>query len=249
MKQTLLNSKLIDSLPDGTVRQVSVGMMWTAVVVEIDGSIQGGIAATLKNPGYEHSRLPLVSNPGELERFSTRDLAALIQSTSHTEASIGLAAINALLPRQPKLYSSIEAANWLVEHGSQKNVAMVGHFHFIERLQSQVKKLWVLELDPRPGDFPAQAAPEIIPQADIVAITATTLINHTCEGLLELCRPDAEVMLLGPSTPLSPVMFGNGVDVLAGTLVEDPFAVARVVTQGGTSSQYKKYTRQVLLQK
>ena len=109
MKQTLLNSKLIDGLPDGTVRQVSVGMIWTAVVVEINGSVQGGIAATLKNPEYEHSRLPLVSKPGELERFSTRDLAALIHSKSHTEASIGLAAINALLPRQPKQYSSIEA--------------------------------------------------------------------------------------------------------------------------------------------
>lgn len=39
---------------------------------------------------------------------------------------------------------------------------------------------------------------------------ASTLRNndhHTFAGLLALCRPDALVMVLGPSTPLSPVLF------------------------------------------
>jgi uncharacterized protein (DUF4213/DUF364 family) len=59
-------------------------------------------------------------------------------------------------------------------------------------------------LEPKEGDFPAEAAPEIIPQADIVAITAMTLVNKTFDGLMKLRRPNAEVVLIGPSTPLSP---------------------------------------------
>jgi hypothetical protein len=71
----------------------------------------------------------------------------------------------------------------------------------------------------------------------VVAITSTALINRTIEGLLALCRPDAYVLLLGPSTPLSPLMFEHGVDVLSGTLVDDVDSVLRLVGQGATFRQ------------
>lgn len=71
----------------------------------------------------------------------------------------------------------------------------------------------------------------------MVAITGTALINHTLEGLLSLCRPGALVMVLGPSTPLSPVLFRHGVSVLAGSLVVDPRAAWRCLGQGATFQQ------------
>ena len=82
------------------------------------------------------------------------------------------------------------------------------------------------------GDLPASAAAEFIPQADIVALTSMTLLNHTFDGLLALRRPDAQVMLLGPSTPLTPLLFDRGVDLLSGAIVEDIDAVLRGVSQG-----------------
>ena len=249
MNHTPLYDDLINSLPDGVIRQVSVGVLWTAVVAEVEGRLQGGLASTLQNPEYEHTRIPLVNNPGQLTHLPARDLAALVTSESHTEASIGMAAVNALLPRSSKRYLVREAFDWLIEQGAGRNVAMIGHFHFIEQLKQNVENLWVLELDPQPGDFPAQEAPRILPDADVVAITATTLINHTFDGIRNLCRPDARVMLLGPSTPLSPVLFDHGVDVLAGTLVEDPIRITDMAGQGGTSRQFKPFCRQVLLQK
>ena len=97
--------------------------------------------------------------------------------------------------------------------------------------------LWVLELNPVEGEYPAQAAPDLIPQADMVAMTASTLINHTMDGLLGLCRPDATVMILGPSTPLSPRLFSYGVNILAGTRVVDEAAVLRTVGQGASFQQ------------
>ena len=161
----------------------------------------------------------------------------LADSDSYTEVSIGLAAINALLPVNPSAWVELNAEEYLRRNAENKNVAMVGHFPFIERLRPGLKNLWVLELNPHPGDYPSEAAPEIIPQADVVAITATTLINHTFEGLLALCQPTAKVMLLGPSTPLSPVLFDRGVNLLCGTIVTDPQAAILGISQGSSSHQ------------
>ncbi|NIO72626.1 MAG: hypothetical protein GTN71_27310, partial [Anaerolineae bacterium] len=94
---------------------------------------------------------------------------------------------------------------------------VVGHFPFIPRVREAARQLWVLEKRPGEGDLPAEAASEVIPQADVVAITGTSLINHTFEELIGLCRPEAFVLVLGPTAPLSPVLFNYGVDVISGT--------------------------------
>jgi hypothetical protein len=93
---------------------------------------------------------------------------------------------------------------------------------------------WVLELRPRPGDLAAGRAAEVLPQADVVALTGTSLINHTFDDLVELCRPDAFVILLGGSVPLTPVLFDRGVDAVSGTRVVDVPAALQAVGQGAT---------------
>jgi hypothetical protein len=98
----------------------------------------------------------------------------------------------------------------------------------------------VLELRPGPGDLPASRASEVLPQADVVALTGTALINHTLDKLVSLCRPDAFVLLLGPSTPLTPMLFEAGVDAISGTRVHDPELVLRSVAQGATFRQIKR---------
>ena len=44
-------------------------------------------------------------------------------------------------------------------------------------------------------------------------------------------------MLLGPSTPLSPVLFEKGVDLLCGTIITDPTAAMLAISQGASSHQ------------
>jgi uncharacterized protein (DUF4213/DUF364 family) len=44
-------------------------------------------------------------------------------------------------------------------------------------------------------------------------------------------------MVLGPSTPLSPILFDHGVDIISGMQVVDEGAVLRTVGQGGTFRQ------------
>jgi uncharacterized protein len=116
-------------------------------------------------------------------------------------------------------------------------VALIGHFHFIPQLRQSAKNLWVIEQHPVEDEYPAEAAAELLPQADVVAITGSAFVNRTLDGLLSLCKPESTVMVLGPSTPLSPILFAHGVTILSGTRVVDEQAVIRTVSQGASFRQ------------
>jgi hypothetical protein len=187
-----------------------------------------------------------VRGAGHLHERSALELAELARSDSLLEASIGLAAINALLDVDQEACVELNAEQVILDQirsarsPDRSRVVVVGHFPFIPRVREAASQLWVLEKHPGQGDLPAEAASEVIPQADVVAITGTSLINHTFEELMGLCRPDAFVLVLGPTAPLSPVLFSYGVDVISGTLVTEPETVLRYVSQGASFRQIKR---------
>ncbi len=215
---------------DAPVRSVLVGAHWTVVC-----SHHCGMASTLMdNHAHGHSQ---VRGVGRLQTKTARELAEYARSDNPLEASIGVAAINSLLAVDESSAVEINAVEVLIEHGRGKNVVLVGHFPFIPKLRPAVGQLWVLEQRPAEGDYPADAAGDLIPQADVVAITSTALINHTLDGLLALCQPKALVMMLGPSTPLSPLFFNHGVNILSGSRIVDEAAVLRTIGQGANFQQ------------
>ena len=232
-----LSPPLVGGRKGGAVREVRIGAFWTAVVLE-DGRC--GLASALRDDSHHHHGQSPVREAGHLHQRSPMELAELASSDSLLEASIGLAAINALLDVDEDACLELNAEQVILEQGTGKDVVVVGHFPFIPRIREVVRHLWVLEKRPGQGDLPAEAAPDIIPQGDVVAITGTSLINHTFEELVELCRPEAFVLVLGPTTPLSPVLFDHGADVISGTLVTDPETVLRYISQGASFRQIKQ---------
>jgi uncharacterized protein len=237
---SILSDVLLQTLLPGEILAVQIGLSRTAVLVETDDGLRCGLAATLSNPEFEHATRPCVCKAGHLHEMNYLDLASLIESNSFTEVSVGLATVNALLPRDPVQWQDLKAEDYLAQHGANKNIVVVGHFPFVERLRTIAKNLWVLELRPRDGDLPAQAAPEVVPQADFVAITGTTLINGTFQGLLDLCRPGAKVILVGPSTPLCPALYDHGIEILSGTIVTDPRVALTGIGQGISLRQLRQ---------
>jgi hypothetical protein len=230
--------KLLDSLQgDAPVRQILVGAFWTAVVLDTDPP-RCGLASTLR--AETGGPWPPVVRAGLLMEKSGRELAQMLRSERILEASIGMAAANALLEAGIPALPELNADQIILEHGTGRNVAIVGHFPFIGRVREEAARCWVLELHPGPGDLPAHQAAEVLPQADVVALTGTSLVNHTFEELMDMCRPDAFVVMLGPSTPLSPVLFDAGLSALSGTVVDDLGQVLLSVGQGATFRQIKR---------
>jgi uncharacterized protein (DUF4213/DUF364 family) len=234
-----LTEDLLASACDGEVIEVHIGPHWTAVVAGVHGRRRCGLASTL-HASHEHSDVPDVAEAGQLTSYSGRRLASLLCSDSPLRRSIGGAALNALLPAVPDPHLAQNAGEVLASLGAGKAVALVGRFPFAARVREQVRELTVLELDPQPGEFPESAATEVIPRADIVAITGMTLLNHTLERLLALASPEALVLILGPTTPLSPVLYDYGADLLSGSMVTDIESVVRAVSEGATFRQVHK---------
>ncbi len=238
----IINELLAEVAPRAAIAQASaicIGAHWTVVEVLLTGKPCGGIASTLHggDDEHHHGKRPPVSGAGHLLAYSVSELAALAQSSSLLEASIGLATINALLEVDVNACIEVNAAEVIAARGAGKRVAIVGHFPFTPQIREAVGQLWVLELNPRPGDLHAELAPDILPQADVVALTGTSLINHTFDGLISLCRPDAFVIMLGGTTPLSRTLFAHGVSAVAGTRVIDSTAALRSVSQAATFKQ------------
>ena len=225
---------VLSQLPDTheQVQDVLVGIHWTTVF-----SRSVGLASSLTGSAQHGEEK--VRDVGSLHTKPVRELAEWARSDNLLEASIGMAAINSLLTVNESQAVEINAGDILAQRGRDKNIAVVGHFPFVRNLRTLAKQCWVLELRPAPGDLPAEAADEILPLADVIAITGTALINHTIDNLLKWCNPKAYVMVLGPSTPLTPVWYDFGVDVYSGTSVIDAEAVRRTVSQGAIFPQVK----------
>jgi uncharacterized protein (DUF4213/DUF364 family) len=227
---------LLATIRDDEIEEVVVGLHWTAVVANAGGKGSCGMTATLRRAPGQHV-IPNIPDAGELDKLSGLELANLVFSPHPTMVSIGMAAINALLPRQPERWYQQKAQNVIARLANGRRVVLIGHFPFVPRLRSQVDNLIVLELEPNEGDLPASEAPNVIPEADVVAITSMTLINNTLENLLGFCSPQAFVIILGPSTPMNEVLFNHGIDMLCGAEVKDNESVIRVISQGGNFHQ------------
>ena len=168
---------------------------------------------------------------------SAREVAELALSTDLLEASIGVAAINSLLEVDESLTAEINASEILTSLGRGKNVALVGRFHFVPRLRQSAHQLWVIEQHPTVDEYPAESAVDLLSQADVIAITGSALVNHTLDDLLTLRNPKSTVMVLGPSTPLSTILFDHGVQIISGTRVVNEIAVLRTVHQSASLRQ------------
>jgi uncharacterized protein (DUF4213/DUF364 family) len=217
-----------------TLIDLRVGHYWSVV----QASTGAGMASTLRSETHLDGAPP-IPGAGSLLESSPIELAVGLHSPSPPEASLGLATANALLGPPDGRLTEHNAEAILADRGAGKRVAIIGHFPFSERLAPSCADLWVFERGEgrRDGDLGAEMMEELLPQADVVGVTSTTIINGTLPEILDLVRPDAYVLLLGPSTPLTPRLFDFGIDLLCGTIIVNPESVLRAVEQGAVTSQ------------
>jgi hypothetical protein len=223
------------------VRDIRQGVFHTGVLTR-----NCGLAATLPRDALRQEP-PMVKEPGLLLDKTSLELAQLAYSQSILEAAIGMATINSLLEIDESGCIELNAAELIVEKGKGKRTAIIGHFPFVPRVREYSKEVWVIEKNPKAGDFGEAEADNLIPRADVVAITGTALTNHTVEHLRGLCHPKAYVIVLGDTAPLSPIMFDHGFNAVSGTMVMNTERALQCVSQGANFRQIRGIKRLTMM--
>jgi uncharacterized protein len=225
---------IIESLsPDAWVSEVRRGLFWTAVV-----SRNCGLASTMLRDVCSQNTED-DTKPRSLTDHSARQLAELALSNDISDSALGLAAINSLVNIDEARVADINAGDLLIKEGAGKDVSVIGHFPFTDALRKVTRNLWVIEKWPRPGDVPERDGQLYVPLSDIVAISSTTLINHSLSGILSLCRPGSLRMLLGPTTPVTSVLFDHGIGVVSGSVVTNRDVALKQISEGANFRQLK----------
>ena len=121
---------------------------------------------------------------------------------------------------------------------------MIGHFPHVDRIAAYAD-LTVLERNcTHELDTPDPACEYVLPGTDFAFITGVTLINKTAPRLLELAK-NATTVFVGPSVILTPSLFEQGADALAGS-VADP-EKARFAVQNGAGQFFGEALQMTLV--
>ncbi len=218
---------------DAPVMDVTRGIFWTAVT-----SRRCGLASTMiYDCKVEEGKEP--SQRSYLQ-MSAAALARGALSGGTADSSVGLAAINSLIDVDIEQCLDLNAGDYLAENGQGKNIAVIGHFPFVDDLKHIAGNLWVIEKRMQAGDHPEEETGALLAQSDIIAISSTTLINHTLDDILELCPSGSTKMLLGPTTPLTSVLFDHGIDIISGSIVRDHDTALLHIRQGANFRELKR---------
>jgi len=229
--------------PEFEVLDVRVGPYWTVV----RSSVGAGMASTMAGSFDRRTGVPVVAAGGLLD-LEMGALVQLLRSSSVPEAAVGLAAVNSLTDVSRMAVDDVNAREVLIDKGRDKAVAIIGRFPFVEEIRRVTRELWVFEKGAgrRADDLGPEHVAGVLPHAEVVAISGTTLINHTIEDILPFMSPQAFTMMLGPSTPMMPCLFDFGIDLLCGSVIEDPAAVIKAVEQGAVTRQISGVRRVAL---
>ena len=216
---------------DPRVAELIIGISWT-----LCRGAGWGLAMSPCTP------IRTLAWPGTLAGRPVRELAGWLRSWDPYEATVAMAAANSLInaesalaasatPLFPESCPNLAVFAHFAERLAGRRVVVVGHYPGLEDLDLGWE-LSVLERKPGPGDLPDPAAEYLLPRADWVFLTATSIINKTFPRLAELSR-EANLVLMGPTVPWLEELSGFGVDYLAGVQAEDGEGLRATVAEGG----------------
>lgn len=200
---------------DALITDTLMGECWTAV------ETRNHFGMAMTTPVDTAPRMLSADHTG----LSLKELAQAAKSWNLTEAGFGIAAVNAYYNTPARLDSlgAYEPFERYCTNGVDlqgKHIGVVGHLNMPPSVYEQAASLRILERNPRPGDYPDSACDWLLPQCDVVIITASTLVNKTLPRLLELSK-NAYTILAGPSCPLCPQLLELGIDRIAGLVITD----------------------------
>ena len=227
---------LIESMqhPSAIIAEIAVGSHFIGIRADNNGKMCAGLASTLGAIPTDEERQMVAGMVGK----PLDEAAGQLKSTSAFSISFGAAALNTGITA-PQNQPGIEASQIMAERGKDGETVLVGDFPFTDWLRQQVKTLHLFELQKVAGRTPPDQWDAILGRCHVLGLTGTTLITRAMATYLEKA-PQAYTIIIGPTTPLSPVLFSHGADVLAGCQVVSPDPVFEGIRKGLSFREFKK---------
>lgn len=214
---------------DDEVRQIVCGPRWLMV----EGPHGAGLAYLPRHPRDLLPRLP------QLAREGLRTLAGLSRSWDPLEMALGIAAINAHYNRFDLEARPGNGARTFRTNAGR--VVVIGAFPGVNDI---LPGCTVMEVDPKPGEFPLAAMDTLLPGAGAAVVNSSTLINRSLPRILKLAQ-NRPVALIGPATPMTPRLHDYGLAVLGGLVVSDPAGLAAAIRAGALPREFSRFGRYV----
>ena len=228
-----------------TVTDIRIGLRYTAVLLD-NGSC--GLAFTFQ--GGSACGCHLMSEAGRMTGKPVSELIPLLAEKNLLRASVGLAAVNAVL-NEPDIARDNGNVIEALQVGSDETFGMVGEFKpIVAAMKKVTDRIYVFEqnLSKGPNLYPEEAIPDYLPKCDVVVVTATSIINHTIDGVLSHCKNARQVAIVGPSTPLYAGAFKDTpVTLLAGSVPRDIEQLLKIISQAGGTMHMKPAIDQVMV--
>lgn len=233
MLHEIFLTETLPTLPfNWNIHSLYIGQHWTMVICEDPwGERCAGIA---NSPTYDQMIIQREFDFGHnhIDCQTPIQLANLFATHEPVCNVIGLAILNALLAPMVESLPAVEMQEWMLMACWGQKTAVVGRLPFLPHLQSVVEQICVLDEAPQGDDHHLHEAPCLLPQANVVAIDGTTLVNNKLDELLFWIRSESQVLLFGASTPLLPSLLNRGVDAVASTVVTDIAKAYEAVVDG-----------------
>jgi uncharacterized protein len=219
------------------IEEVLIGLTWTLCRVS-------GHYGLAMSPGQATRTLPW---SGSLQgRVHQELIHTWLDSWHPYEITVAIAALNAVintpensllsrakvLPRPVELQAAnLAVFEYFLPQLQRKKVVVVGRYPGLSRYAAYCD-LIVLERQPSTEDWPDSACEYVLPQADWVFLTATSLINRTFPRLASLSA-NAQTVLMGPTVPWLAELAHYHINYLAGIAVCDSKELQKTVAEGG----------------
>ena len=202
----------------------------------------------LEDIGRGHSRTPSISI-----------VESMLSSLNIFEKSLVVAILNAV--SQYLLWNMGKYKNFKITYENIiekvadmckgcKAVVVGNMVPVVSRLKEMGIDVVVLERNPRfrGGAMADIFAPRIVPEAEVLIISGTTLINNSLDYILSLAERAKVIALVGPSSSVYPSDILGGVTHMAGLKIEDMEKVAEIIKLGGGRWDFSKYVREYIIQ-
>jgi len=265
--QKKIEGILGDQLDDILVERAVLGLFFSGVKLSTG---QGGLCFTpikeMPQAVCCPSSAKAMPLSGHLSGRPVRAYLDDIYCENILRRTLGIAALNALSllywekspPDDYEICMGMDAFDTVDVKRYKKPVVIGALVPMLKKLIAADADFHVLEQDPRtlkPYEMkyyvPADQAVTCIPDADLLVITGVTILNNTLPDILKVAKPDAEVIVTGPTASMLPdVFFRHGVTTFGGIQVTKPDELLDIISEGGSGYHFfGKYAERTVIRK